>query len=61
VPANWKVWVENASECYHCPTSHTRSFSDALVDKADIYAGTTLVARFHRIVWESFTEILEEA
>jgi phenylpropionate dioxygenase-like ring-hydroxylating dioxygenase large terminal subunit len=55
------VWFENASECYHCPTSHTRSFSDALVDKADIYAGTTLVARFHRIVWESFTEILEEA
>ena len=22
VPANWKVWVENASECYHCPTSN---------------------------------------
>jgi phenylpropionate dioxygenase-like ring-hydroxylating dioxygenase large terminal subunit len=37
VPANWKVWVENASECYHCPTIHTHSFSDAFVDKPDIY------------------------
>jgi choline monooxygenase len=37
VPANWKVWVENASECYHCPTIHTHSFSDAFVDDADVY------------------------
>ncbi len=37
VPANWKVWVENASECYHCPTIHTHSFSDAFVDKPDVY------------------------
>jgi phenylpropionate dioxygenase-like ring-hydroxylating dioxygenase large terminal subunit len=37
VPANWKVWVENASECYHCPTIHKRSFSDAFVDNADVY------------------------
>jgi phenylpropionate dioxygenase-like ring-hydroxylating dioxygenase large terminal subunit len=29
IPANWKVWVENASECYHCPTIHQHSFSDA--------------------------------
>ncbi len=29
IPANWKVWVENASECYHCPTIHATSFSDA--------------------------------
>jgi len=29
VPANWKVWVENASECYHCPTIHRESFADA--------------------------------
>ena len=29
VSANWKIWVENASECYHCPTIHKHSFSDA--------------------------------
>ena len=29
IPANWKVWVENASECYHCPTIHGTSFADA--------------------------------
>jgi len=29
VSANWKIWVENASECYHCPTIHKDSFSDA--------------------------------
>src|SRR5262249_42733368 len=27
IPANWKVWVENATECYHCPTIHSKSFS----------------------------------
>jgi len=37
VPANWKVWVENSSECYHCPTVHKDSFSDAFADDADIY------------------------
>lgn len=29
VPANWKVFVENASECYHCATVHKASFGDA--------------------------------
>jgi choline monooxygenase len=29
ISANWKIWVENASECYHCPTIHQHSFSDA--------------------------------
>lgn len=37
VPANWKVWVENGSECYHCPSIHTQSFSDAFVTKLDVY------------------------
>lgn len=37
VPANWKVWVENASECYHCPTIHKDSFSDAFADDAETY------------------------
>ncbi len=26
-PSNWKITVENAIECYHCPTMHTHSFS----------------------------------
>jgi phenylpropionate dioxygenase-like ring-hydroxylating dioxygenase large terminal subunit len=37
IPANWKVFVENSSECYHCPTVHKHSFSDAFVDDADVY------------------------
>jgi phenylpropionate dioxygenase-like ring-hydroxylating dioxygenase large terminal subunit len=37
VPANWKVWVENGSECYHCPSIHTTSFSDAFVTKLEVY------------------------
>jgi phenylpropionate dioxygenase-like ring-hydroxylating dioxygenase large terminal subunit len=38
IPANWKVWVENATECYHCPTIHTKSFSDAFDVSRDQYA-----------------------
>jgi phenylpropionate dioxygenase-like ring-hydroxylating dioxygenase large terminal subunit len=26
-PSNWKVMNENNIECYHCPTTHTHSFS----------------------------------
>ena len=37
IPANWKVYVENAVECYHCPTVHTKSFSDAFVTDANVY------------------------
>jgi phenylpropionate dioxygenase-like ring-hydroxylating dioxygenase large terminal subunit len=37
IPANWKVWVENATECYHCPTVHRESFSDAFDTDADVY------------------------
>jgi len=25
--SNWKVLLENTVECYHCPTTHTHSFS----------------------------------
>ena len=35
--ANWKVFVENGVECYHCPTVHTKSFSDAFVTDANVY------------------------
>jgi choline monooxygenase len=37
IPANWKVWVENATECYHCPTVHSGSFSDAFDTDAGRY------------------------
>lgn len=37
IAANWKVWVENATECYHCPTIHSRSFSDAFDVARDQY------------------------
>jgi phenylpropionate dioxygenase-like ring-hydroxylating dioxygenase large terminal subunit len=29
VEANWKIGVENACECYHCPTLHSASFGNA--------------------------------
>jgi phenylpropionate dioxygenase-like ring-hydroxylating dioxygenase large terminal subunit len=37
IEANWKVWVENATECYHCPTVHKGSFSDAFDVDVDVY------------------------
>ena len=37
IPANWKIWVENATECYHCPTVHRESFSDAFDTDEDVY------------------------
>jgi phenylpropionate dioxygenase-like ring-hydroxylating dioxygenase large terminal subunit len=51
VPANWKVWVENGSECYHCPSIHTKSFSDAFVTKLDVYEyvnGERILGQFTR-------------
>ena len=37
IPANWKVWVENATECYHCPTIHSKSFSEAFDTSRERY------------------------
>ena len=51
VPANWKVWVENGSECYHCPTIHSHSFSDAFVSRLDVYEyvdGDRVLGQFTR-------------
>lgn len=51
VPANWKVWVENGSECYHCPSIHTKSFSDAFVTKLEVYEyvnGERILGQFTR-------------
>ena len=27
--SNWKLWYDNNTECYHCPTIHSQSFGDA--------------------------------
>ena len=27
--ANWKLWYDNGTECYHCPTVHRTSFGSA--------------------------------
>jgi phenylpropionate dioxygenase-like ring-hydroxylating dioxygenase large terminal subunit len=27
--SNWKLWYDNGTECYHCPTVHSKSFGDA--------------------------------
>jgi phenylpropionate dioxygenase-like ring-hydroxylating dioxygenase large terminal subunit len=35
--ANWKVYYENTIECYHCPTTHTHSFSDIYQVDAEHY------------------------
>jgi nitrite reductase/ring-hydroxylating ferredoxin subunit len=32
IEANWKVWFENASECYHCPLVHRTSFGAEVGD-----------------------------
>jgi phenylpropionate dioxygenase-like ring-hydroxylating dioxygenase large terminal subunit len=37
IDANWKIWVENSSECYHCPTIHKHSFSDVYDVAHDAY------------------------
>lgn len=28
IKANWKLYQENSSECYHCPTSHPGTFGE---------------------------------
>lgn len=35
--ANWKLWWDNACECYHCPTIHGESFAAAFLSSADAY------------------------
>jgi choline monooxygenase len=34
---NWKVFAENAIECYHCPTTHRDSFGKAYDAHPDAY------------------------
>ena len=34
---NWKIWAENAVECYHCPTLHRSSFGRTYDTRPDRY------------------------
>lgn len=34
---NWKLWAENAVECYHCPTIHKTSFGNTYETSPDDY------------------------
>ena len=36
--ANWKLWYDNGTECYHCPTVHRDSFG-AAYDTVNGFAG----------------------
>jgi phenylpropionate dioxygenase-like ring-hydroxylating dioxygenase large terminal subunit len=36
--SNWKAQEENNIECYHCPTTHTHSFSDMYEVAPDSYS-----------------------
>src|SRR3546814_3605122 len=29
IESNWKLWYDNAVECYHCPTIHSGTFNKA--------------------------------
>ena len=42
--ANWKLWYDNGTECYHCPTIHRNSFGAAY----DVSAG-----QYPMRTWES--------
>lgn len=36
LPCNWKVFIENSVECYHCPTAHPQFGKNYAVDP-DVY------------------------
>lgn len=38
---NWKIWAENAVECYHCPTLHKSSFGKTYETSPDDYDVTS--------------------
>jgi phenylpropionate dioxygenase-like ring-hydroxylating dioxygenase large terminal subunit len=51
IEANWKIFVENATECYHCPTIHSKSFSEAFDARQGVYEYVNvgrLLAQFTR-------------
>ena len=40
IPANWKLFTENALECYHCPLVHETTFATAFETTAKDYITT---------------------
>ena len=46
---NWKVWAENAIECYHCPTLHRSSFGKAYESGPDDYS----IKWWNDTIWHS--------
>jgi phenylpropionate dioxygenase-like ring-hydroxylating dioxygenase large terminal subunit len=34
---NWKLWIENSLECYHCPVAHRQSYSSIYRVDRDSY------------------------
>jgi phenylpropionate dioxygenase-like ring-hydroxylating dioxygenase large terminal subunit len=49
VETNWKAMEENNVECYHCPTTHTHSFSELY----NVKPGTYLHREFDRGVYHT--------
>ncbi len=35
--SNWKLWYDNGTECYHCPTLHSQSFGAAYDVRDGLY------------------------
>jgi len=46
---NWKIWAENAIECYHCPTLHRSSFGKAYESGPDDYS----IKWWNDTIWHS--------
>jgi len=38
IRTNWKLWYDNGTECYHCPTIHESSFADNYDAGEDSYS-----------------------
>ena len=35
--SNWKLWYDNGTECYHCPSIHGKSFGEAFATRSGEY------------------------
>jgi phenylpropionate dioxygenase-like ring-hydroxylating dioxygenase large terminal subunit len=51
VAANWKIFVENSSECYHCPTVHKASFGDAYDVSVEEYTYVNTDRLLGQLTW----------
>ena len=60
--ANWKLWYDNGTECYHCPTVHRTSFGSAY-DVQDgsyesRYWGSMFSGRFEAVGTAESTDVV---